>query len=259
MSIQKNDRPLFSYAGNKDREMAYIHECLQPLLDGVGVVVEPFGGSFALTRHLHGGHPEIQFIVNDIDQDLISIYNTMKDPVQNLEVVQELKQLHESVDPESFKRIKKTKTVPCMLFGRVYGGFQGLYPLKAKRINYENVAKFSHYEDITFTNEDGYGLIEKYKDNEHAFLFLDPPYVGVCNRFYNAPLHYKLFEMLKDFKTWKCKFLLILDDNVLTRTFAEHYELNIAKTVDVRYQYSKTQAKHLYLTNYLLSEEEIFS
>lgn len=247
--MSHNHKALFSYEGNKDREMGYIHVLL-PDLGDIGVVVEPFGGSFALTRHLHSGHPEVEFIVNDINPDIIEIYNAMKDPVQNAQVVQELKKLHDGVDQEVFREAKKTRTVPCMLFCRLYGGFQGLFPLKTKNIDYENVCKFSHYEDVTFTNKDGYDLVEEHKDNENAFLFLDPPYVGVCNRFYNSPLHYKLFEMLKDWRSWKCKFMLIIDNNTLTRTFVEHHGLTIAKIVDVTYKYSKIKAQHLYVTNY---------
>lgn len=244
-----NTKELFNYAGNKNREIQDILPVLPPL-DHILDVVEPFGGSFALTRHLYSTNPAITFTVNDIDNKIIAIYNTMKDPVQNMDTISKIKQIEQHVTKESFKDMCKAISVEHWLFCRLFGGFHGLYPAKPKTINYTNIQKFTDYQDILFTNEDGYDVIEKFKDNENTLIFLDPPYVGFCSRFYQQPLHYKLFDLLRNAKTWKCKMLLTIDDNILTRTFVEHFGLNIVKTVGVTYQYSKTKAKHIYITNY---------
>ncbi len=250
-----NTKPLFSYAGNKDKEWDEIDEVL-PDLTQITTVVEPFGGSFSLTRHLYSEYPEIKFTVNDNDEQLISVYNTMKDPELNETVISELQQLEATITKKKYDEIKKKTDVTNSLFCRLYGGMHGQFPLKQKCINYEKVASFTDYGEINFTCEDGYEMIDQCcKDDPQLFLFLDPPYVGMCNRFYNNPLHYKLFDILKNARHWKCKLLLILDDNPLTETFCKHFGLNIAKVVPIKYQYSKINAHHIYVTNYLTSLE----
>ena len=43
---------LFPYEGNKDYEMKDILKYLLPIIDNYDIIVEPFGGSFSLIRHL---------------------------------------------------------------------------------------------------------------------------------------------------------------------------------------------------------------
>ena len=34
------------------------------------------------------------------------------------------------------------------------------------------------------TNDDWKVIMEKYKDNKNAFIYLDPPYFNICNNIY---------------------------------------------------------------------------
>ena len=127
----------------------------------------------------------------------------------------------------------------------------GMFPTNKKvNINYDRLSKFKDYSlNISFQNIDGYDMILQYKNNEHAFLFIDTPYLLQCNSFYNDPIHLQLFEILQDIKNFKCKILCVLDDNILIRAFIAQNNLNIVDITLLRYNTSKKSARHLYISN----------
>lgn len=44
---------------------------------------------------------------------------------------------------------------------------------------------FVNSENIIISNKCGIEIIEKYKDDDKALLFIDPPYLMACNDFYD--------------------------------------------------------------------------
>ena len=91
-----NNQFLFSYSGNKDREMNQILTFI-PSLDNINIIIEPFGGSFSLIRHLYSQYPEKKFIVNDNDKKLIDIYEAMIDPIKNENIINDIKVMMENI------------------------------------------------------------------------------------------------------------------------------------------------------------------
>ena len=65
--------PLFSYFGNKDNEMGDIIKNL-PNMNHIDTIIEPYCGSFALTRYLLTMYPNKKYICNDNDELLIKTY-----------------------------------------------------------------------------------------------------------------------------------------------------------------------------------------
>ena len=69
--------PLFSYFGNKDNEMGDIASNL-PDMKTIDVIIEPYCGSFALTRYLLTQYPNKTYICNDNDKLLIDTYKALQ-------------------------------------------------------------------------------------------------------------------------------------------------------------------------------------
>jgi site-specific DNA-adenine methylase len=91
-----------------------------------------------------------------------------------------------------------------------------------------------------------------YKEDDKAFLFLDPPYLFQCNTSYipqqkdndMSDLLCIIREYIKD---CKCKVMLIINDLKINRYIYEGY---IKMTYNIIYQISKKQTTHLVITNY---------
>ena len=75
---------------------------------------------------------------------------------------------------------------------------------------------------LSFKNEDGFELLERFQIDAEAVAFVDPPYFVEGKRLYFhwQIEHRKLFALLKDFRG---DFLLTYDDAPLIRTWIEEF------------------------------------
>ena len=71
------------------------------------------------------------------------------------------------------------------------------------------IIKFLRSEEIIFHNKDGVEIINEYKNNDHNFIFLDPPYLISCNDFY-ADAKVNVYEYLYENQINNMKALIIL-------------------------------------------------
>ena len=72
------NKALFTYFGNKDREIEKIMENL-PDMNDIDIIIKPYCGSFSLIRHLILLYPEKKYICVDNDEKLIQAYNDIID------------------------------------------------------------------------------------------------------------------------------------------------------------------------------------
>jgi hypothetical protein len=102
-------------------------------------------------------------------------------------------------------------------------------------------------------------IIDKYKNNENAFIFLDPPYLQSWNREYsssaekydesgyendNTVIYIYILQLLEQ---CKCKILFILNKNAInTYLFNKYIKGEYSKT----YQGTKGKNYHLIISNY---------
>lgn len=107
------------------------------------------------------------------------------------------------------------------------------------------------------TNKDACEVIEKYKNDPHAFIFLDPPYLDSNNTNYNMDARkadgeivdntYIYVCIVEALKTAKAKIMLIINDNKLNRYIFNDF---IVGEYDRVYQVTKRKTKHLIIVNY---------
>ena len=84
------NKALFSYFGNKDREIEKIMENL-PDMNNIDIIIEPYCGSFSLIRHLILIYPDKKYICVDNDKKLIQAYNDIVDDDKYNKIVNSLK------------------------------------------------------------------------------------------------------------------------------------------------------------------------
>jgi site-specific DNA-adenine methylase len=263
---------IIQWLGSKQKEYSNYSQYLNT---DHNVLVEPFCGSAitSINQYIKHGNNK-KYHINDIDWCLINLYRQLKknreNVVKNFNFLKNsfsTKEKFNSIIKEYKNKIKnfdKNELAEHFLFfTKVYNRVYGLYPDK-KKINDLDINKYNiffNFIDIAKINcKDYLYLFRKYKNNKNALLFLDPPYLssfnglyysykqGECNIEKKIIDNTKLFIDIYNFlKKAKCKILLVINDNALTRFIYKDF---IRETYDVCYRLNHKKTKHLIITNY---------
>ena len=107
-------------------------------------------------------------------------------------------------------------------------------------------------DNALFTSEDYTKILEQYKDDKDAFIFLDPPYLFYENNPYdplrdNNDMTKIIIDILEYLKTCSCKVMLIINKLVILSWLFKDY---IKGEYNRTYQIGKKKAIHLIVTNY---------
>lgn len=263
---------MFPHQGSKRRELKFIIE-FQP--KEFNKVIDVFGGAGNI--FLHYLKTGIYSIYNDNDKALYNIVKTIDNGhLACRELVTLASEIKETIiDNEILKKLQNDhKTTPnaalhlalisCTKCGLMFSC------LNMRKINGINVlekrkiADINKYVDILaenkhdITNEDFYDVLEKYKGDENAFLYLDPPYMSrtVNNKSYrekNEDYLTTINKFMRDPDT-KCKVMLNID---FTGTNYDNFKDMMKTYYNVMYNASnksvdkmKNKRFHMIICNY---------
>lgn len=250
---------LFGRLGNKTNDIKFFKQYLPR---DNKIIVEPFGGTFALTR-LEYNDNKYKKYVNDTDEKLTKIYN---DPLKYYGLYLALNDIAKTCLDDDNKHVK------CKLFLEKADKYvhdnkidKDLYEywkecriscgVCVKTLKNTNCDEFINImKNVNFTNNDWEEEMNKYKNNKDAFIFLDPPYLFSNNKHYadqnkdgdNTDMLYKIYEIMNDKKT-KSKIMLIINDMKILRWLFKNY---IKGDYGKIYQLGKRKDKHLIICNY---------
>ena len=232
-----------SYVGSKRLDIKFFKQYLPP---NIKKTVEPFCGGGAVSLYLYNINNNIDCFLNDTDTCLINYFLDMKTKAQN--IVDKVNNFTDTMTKETFMaEIKKFKTSNYSdedrsyyyyFYNKIHGIRIGMYPCRtAGKINLEKFQPYlSWVKKAVFSNDDFNVTLNKFKDDEDAFVFLDPPYMDAHNSnysLYNKPKidivddgikkkrmivdNTKIFiDILKFIETAKCKVMLIINKNGIT-------------------------------------------
>jgi len=243
--MSKLDSVPLGCMGNKKNELKLLLPIIKPQINDKTIFIEPFCGSSIVSFNVYKQiNKNIEFHVNDIDEIRIQFYINMRDEEKR----KELYKLEESIvkigSEEYNKVIKKnnpkammTEYIPYIIARRINAFRYGLYPTTRKIILKEISENWINFFNVAkITNNDFREVMNEYKENEDAFLYLDPPYMDSYNggysshqtKNYNSDLTVKdnteMYIFLLEFlKVCKCKILLSINNNSLTRYLYKDY------------------------------------
>ena len=123
-----------------------------------------------------------------------------------------------------------TEYIPYIIARRINAFRYGLYPT-TKKINLKTISNnwIDFLKSAKITNKDFKQIIDEYKDNENAFIYLDPLYVDSYNTGYcgyqqgrfdeelNVIDNTKIYIDLLNILSCKCKVLFSINENALTK------------------------------------------
>ena len=236
--MSKNKSIPLGCMGNKTTELKLLLPIIEPQITNKTTFVEPFCGSCVVSHAIYKNHENINFHVDDIDENRIQFYINMKDEEERTK----LYKLEESIvnlgSEEYNKIIKKnepkammTEYIPYIISRRINAFRYGLYPTTKKIILKEiSESWINFFKKSKITNNDFKEVMNEYKDNKDAFLYLDPPYMDSFNSCYNCyntknynddlsikdntEMYIYLLEFLE---VCKCKVLFSINNCALTK------------------------------------------
>jgi site-specific DNA-adenine methylase len=249
---------IFPWNGNKRMEVENIVEKIN-LSDDITTVIEPYCGSSAFSVYLSKLYPKkYKYIINDIDENLIKLYNYIKNDDQKIQdLINDVMKSIKNKD-DYLKIISKSyenKFISWFISNKIYNVRPGLYNLNYK-YNDEKKLKFKDYEifkflideDVEILNIDGIDLIKKYFESEKNLIFIDPPYLDSCNDFYSDKRNTNIYEYISNNNLIKKKsfILLVLEETwIIKLLFKNYFSVRYSKV----YQFSKKKTFHILITN----------
>jgi hypothetical protein len=151
-----------------------------------------------------------------------------------------------------------TEYIPYIISQRIKAFRRGLYPT-TKKVILKEISEpwINFFNKSKISNIDFREVMNDYKNNKYAFLYLDPPYMDSFNGGYNCYNNKNYNEdlsvkdntemyifLLEYLKVCKCKVLFSINDNALTKYLYKDF---IKDTYNHKYQTTHLNIKDLKL------------
>jgi hypothetical protein len=249
---------IFTYLGNKRNEFKYLNNVIDDI-DNYDTIIEPFCGSSAISFNIWLKHPNKKFILNDNNNDLIKVYNLIKN--EDIETIKNrLLDIKTSINNNKevfntiFKDFKNSKDqdIYQYIYFNKFSNFSRVGAYKECKFKDFTKQQYKFFEfiktaNITFMNNDWYDVFKEYSNDEKALIIIDPPYLLSFNQFYkNFNTNIYEFFFNNNIKQFKAKLILILENNLIIKLLFKDEKLFI---YDKQYQISKKQTSHIIISN----------
>lgn len=248
---------LISYAGNKRKECHEIYDSIKDKLITTKTIIEPFCGSSAVSYYISTLHPkQFKYILNDNNKHLIELYTIAKSKSKLKKFIKDINVLVKGITKEIYKElVKKDNVQSWFIKNSIYSIKAGMFPLNHKikddfsYLEQCPIINFLRTEKIAFSNIEAIELIKKHSDDSTVLMFLDPPYLNVCNDFY-LDSKTNIYEHLYKNKITDMKacVILCLESNWIISLL---FDGLIRKTYDKTYETSKKKTSHIVITNFI--------
>jgi site-specific DNA-adenine methylase len=249
---------LINRLGNKTNDIKYFSDFF-PNMNSFDTVVEPFGGSFAISVYFFNKGIK-KFHINDNDKQLYYLYNNpflyKEETNKFLEHAKENKEkmkANEILDTFLFSSKEMKEMIKNNFIIR--GNF---FKHPKTRIEDSDIHIKILTNPYTIISCCDYKcILDKYYNEEKAFVFIDPPYLFQDNSGYmkqreNNDISEYIIEILKFMDECYCKCMLVINKmNLINYLLQSYYKkLNIVCEYTKVYQMSRKKNIHYVITNY---------
>lgn len=201
---------MIPYLGNKSGLSDFIKPHIPKNIE---TYIEPFGGGFNLFFTLDlNDYPNTQFIYNDINPLNSNLFEHLKKDtfIKKIKLVTVTKEIFENAYLNLESTNKNIKALSWIIILCCCGDIKNIMNKDFKGSSGFEIFKYkiSHYSEyfkrIKVLNLDYKKIFKKF-DNDNAFFYLDPPYVGYENYYINHNFigdssHIELSNELKKLK-----------------------------------------------------------
>lgn len=244
----------FGWAGNKRSEIKHFESYLDDIENwGIHTIVEPFCGSGAFSHWLSKKYPKkFKYILNDSDQNLISMLRDMKDDIKRKSLEDNINNCIGTIKDKN-DYIGLTGVNRWFIHHKFYNIRAGLYPVgkEFKKVCFDDVpfTSFLKDEDVSISSIDGTELIKNKCMEEGVLFFIDPPYIETYNEFYQNNDGLNVYEWFynNNINNFNAYLLMILENNWIINLL---FKNDIKGRYGKLYQPSKKKTEHYIITNY---------
>jgi site-specific DNA-adenine methylase len=234
---------VINYTGNKYKESFKTFENAKINFDKYEVFIEPFCGTFGFSRFIYmylNKPTNKKFILYDNDSELINFYKLLQTKT-DVEVKNIYKKYNDAVDlfsndeyATNGKSIVKNicddnRDDPIIQFmiNKNISSFSGFYRKNHKK--HEQVW-FDMFKYCTFIHTDSTEIRDY--DTDKTLFYIDPPYIGTCNTFYNKVDDDYIDFVVNMLDKYECLF--VHKKNALMRIcFKKYLNSSIFKTYNI--------------------------
>jgi site-specific DNA-adenine methylase len=231
------DRIPLSCPGNKYNEYKrYLKDYIDKIeINDDTIFIEPFCGSCYISFNLWKEGKIKRFHINDLDNFRIEFYNNINDDKKLKELYDIENEIREGGEKVYYKYVDRNKGenrnyCSYIISRRIFGFRYGLFPTtKTIKENLISDNWKSFFKSAEITNKDWLEIMNKYKDDPKAIVYLDPPYLDSYNSHYtrykmtsidddkNIIDYTKTYADILDYlKTSKCKIVFSINSNALS-------------------------------------------
>jgi site-specific DNA-adenine methylase len=257
MSGIKKNHFFFGYCGNKRQEVDHIYNALQPCLNSIDTIVEPYCGTSAVSFYIALKHPKkFTYILNDNNVMLIKLYEVAKDEQKFNDLILSLNETMIGIDKAKYKSLDNNSLEGFIIHNKIFNIQPGLFPLnyihKPEPFNFLRdvpIVQFLRNENVILQCGDALTLFSRYKNETNVLQFVDPPYVSADNSTYKSP-DTNIYEALfhQNIDSMDSKICLCLANNWIIKLLFQHNHQN--EEYDKQYQNStKRKTKHIVVYN----------
>lgn len=255
------------WSGNKRKEIKYIMKHLNNL-ENINLIIEPYCGSSAVSYNISQQYPnKFNYIINDIDKNLIEFYKILQDPDKRDAFQIEVNNIVDTItDKQSYLNLPKS-LAQWFIHMKYYNLHAGIYPQNKKHpwphvdFNRCKIVNFLENENVTILNIEGMDLIEEYQHDDQVFIYVDPPYPESSNDFYASNKGINIYEHFyrNKLEHYSSKILINVDGSWIMNLLFKDYikeeyikEYNTSKEIiiDGVKTYYKRKTTHLIIKNY---------
>ncbi len=236
------------YPGNKRKEVKHLEEHID--FTGIKTIIEPFCGTSAMSYFLSKKLTGVKYILNDIDKDLIKIYDLLK-TVNSEEIIYQINLIKDRIKcKEDFNEIAKEYKEDNCVYKYIYltkssfFGTRNLYSTTRKmsplpfKFNKEQLEfiKFVKSENVIIKNLDWKEIYDQYKDDKESLILMDPPYLMSFNDFYIKNVGFQnVYEYFSKSPDFSCDIYFIVELNWIIKLlfknckiieYNKHYEMS---------------------------------
>lgn len=230
INMTENIKNVFSYPGSKFCELDYIYNIIN--YDNYDTFIDCMGGSGVVSVNIKNKFNHLKVIYNDYDKNIYGMIDLIKDDNKKKKLLTFLD--NTPVNEKTFYELKEkiNESILNYFYIHIYS-FRNTLTLFQLRKGVATKRKKNYNEKINIYNKmlkniDIYNLdfrdiVEKYKNNEKAIIYFDPPYMSKNQRsnITNSESKYntftvtdyiKILDYLKD-ENIKCKIIINSDFN----------------------------------------------
>ena len=215
-----------SYIGSKRLEIQHIRDFISEQKCQFSEFVDVFGGAGNVALNMNDAET---VVYNYIDPDMCVIFENMKNITSIIKMIQNYNNFEYKDKTEFHAKLEQTENgafIKHAYSGSYYNHPRKCHPRAKKEYLLNPEYAWLQTDKFQILNESYQDIIQRYKNDEEALLYMDPPYIDKSNTHYKFKFKVDDYYKIKDFMDdpeVRCHIILHVNYTGFTRELFNNY------------------------------------